>query len=226
MRAGTPPPTPPSRSRQARARRLLWRRRHLVAALCLGLAAHLTLTTLRPPPPPGDAVLVLAGDLPAGAVLTPADLTTRTLPRGAVAPSALRDPDAAVGLPLAVALPAGTPVLPTLLVGPGLAASAPAGTVVVPVPVADGASLRLARPGLRVSFVATTADGAGTPGDAEVVARDVVVLAVESAAEESSLLGAGSTAPAVVYVAASEAVATVLLGSSAWAPLRTVLSGP
>ncbi|MHB1064197.1 MAG: SAF domain-containing protein [Georgenia sp.] len=218
-------PTPPSRSRQVRARRLLWRRRHLIAALCLGLAAFLTLTAVRPPAPRGEPVLTLASDLPVGSVLTAADVRLRTMPAEAAHPDALRDPAEAVGLPLAVAMPAGAALLPTMLAGPGLAAGTPPGTVVVPVPVADPASARLARPGLRVTFVATTTDGSGSPGGAEVVARGVVVLAVEDAAAEASFLGSG-TAVTFVYVAASEAVATVLLGSSAWAPLRAVLEGP
>lgn len=220
-----PVPVPPSRSRTVRARRLLWRRRHLVAAACLALAVYLTLTMLRPPVPSGRPVLTLAADLPAGTVLTADDVRVRTVVDDAAHPGSLSDPADAVGLSLAVALPAGATLLPTMLAGPGLAAGAPPGTVVVPVPVADAASARLARPGQRVTFVATTTDGAGSPGDAEVVARDVVVLAVEDGAADSSILGTGATLT-FVYVAAPESAATVLVGSSAWAPLRAVLEAP
>lgn len=222
---GTRQPPPPSRSAATRLRRGLWRRRHVLAALCFGLAAATAVSVLRPAPPPHEDVVVLSTDKPAGTPLTGSDLTVRPVPAGLAPEGALRTPAEAVGQPLAVGLPAGTPLLPGMLAGPGLAEAAPPGTVVVPVPVADAASARLAQPGRRISLVAVTSDTTGTPGDARVVARDLVVLAVH-AEDGDGLLGAGGDGLRSVYVAAPERVATLLVGSSAWAPLRAVLTGP
>ncbi|MFH5824746.1 SAF domain-containing protein [Georgenia sp. AZ-5] len=213
---------PPSRSTRARLRRAVWRRRHLLAALSLGLAAATAVTAVAPPDPPGRRVLVLATDTPAGTALTERHLAVSELPPGAVPPGALADVADAAGSGLAVGLPAGTPLLPGMLVGPGLAAGAPAGTVVVAVPVADP-SARLVRPGRRVSLVTTSGDVAGSPGGAEVVARSVVVLAVEAGTAGGAILDTNSQPVSHLYVAASERVATVLVGSGAWAPLRAVL---
>src|SRR5829696_7098791 len=151
MRARSP--VPPSRSPAARARRFLWRRRHLLAALCLACAAPVTVTALRPPDPPVERVLTLTGDLPAGRVLTADDVRVRDVPAGTLPAGSLRDTGEAVGRPLAVGLTAGTALQPAMLTGPGLASAAPTGTVVVPVPVADAATARLAEPGQRIDLV-------------------------------------------------------------------------
>ncbi|GAA3509221.1 SAF domain-containing protein [Georgenia daeguensis] len=223
MRARTP--VPPSRSPAARARRLLWRRRHLLAALCLACAAAVAVTALRPPDPPAERVLTLAADLPAGSVLAADDVRVEALPVGSQPAGVLRDADDAVGRPLAVGLAAGTALQPAMLAGPGLASAAPPGTVVVPVPVADAATARLAEPGQRIDLVAAGSD-TGVEVKAEVVARDVVVLATWTPESGGGLLEPGTGSVTYLYVAASDRVATVLVGSSAWAPLRAVLRSP
>ncbi|PFG38907.1 Flp pilus assembly protein CpaB [Georgenia soli] len=224
MRARSP--VPPSRSPAARARRFLWRRRHLLAALCLACAAAVTVTALRPPDPPVERVLTLTGDVPAGHVLTADDVRVRDLPAGSRPAGSLRHPDEAVGRPLAVGLAAGTALQSAMLTGPGLASAVPAGTVVVPVPVADAATARLAEPGQRIDLVAAGSDVTGVEAEAEVVARDVVVLAIWTPESGGGLLEPGMGDVTYLYVAAGERVATVLVGSSAWAPLRAVLRSP
>ncbi|MFD1507123.1 flagellar biosynthesis protein FlgA [Georgenia yuyongxinii] len=223
MRTRQPPP--PSRSTATRLRRGMWRRRHVLAAVCLGLAAATAVSALRPAPPPHEDVVVLRADVSAGTPLAAADVVIRPVPAGLAPSGALRTLAEAVGQPLAVGLPAGTPLLPGMLAGPGLAAAAPPGTVVIAVPVADAASARLAQPGRHISLVAVTSDTTGTPGEARVIARDLVVLAVDADVSEG-LLGAGTSGMTYVYVAAPERLATVLVGSSAWAPLRAVLEAP
>ena len=214
--------TVPSRSVTAVLRRALWRGRHLLTALCLGLAVTVTVSTLAPPPPVGVEVLTLARDVPAGTVLTDGDVAPRVLP-GEAAPAALIDPREAVGRALAVGLPAGTPLVAGMLVGPGLTDGTPDGTVVVPVPLADHGSAALAEPGRLVTLVAADSDLSGTAGSARVVARDVVVLAVHTPEAAGGLLDAGTSGVTVVFVAADEAEATALVGAGAWAPLRAVL---
>jgi len=217
---------PPSRSPAARARRFLWRRRHLLAALCLACAAAVTVTALRPPDPPVEQVLTLVGDLPAGQILAADDVRESSVPAGTQPAGVLRRPDQAVGRPLAVGLATGTVLQPAMLTGYGLASAAPAGTVVVPVPVADAATARLAEPGQRIDLVAAGSDVTGVEAEAQVVARDVVVLATWSPQSGGGLLEPGMADVTYLYVAASERVATVLVGSSAWAPLRAVLRSP
>src|SRR3546814_9352265 len=65
-------------------RRLVLRRRRLLSALLLGLAVLAGLRAVAPPPASTTTVVVAAHDLPAGAVVTDADLTTVALPDAAV----------------------------------------------------------------------------------------------------------------------------------------------
>ncbi|MDD9205526.1 SAF domain-containing protein, partial [Georgenia sp. 10Sc9-8] len=195
------PATPPSRRLPARFRRLLWRSRRVVVAVCVAAAVGLVVEALRPPPPATTLAVVLARDVPAGTALSDRDLTATPLPVGTVPRTALTDPRAARGSPLAVSLPSGSILTPGLLVGPGLADGAPAGTVVVPVPLADSGSARLARPGSRIHLLASAADQAGTGGPAEVVAEDVLVLAELAPDASGGLLGSGERGPGTVYVA-------------------------
>lgn len=209
-----------------RLRRLLWRLRFPLAAVCLGVATALVVTALRPPPPPTRAVVVLSRDAAPGQVLADADVAVARLPPAAVPDPTLADPEEVTGSRLAVGLPAGTPLSPAMLVGPGLATGAPAGTVVVPVPLADAGSAGLARPGTRVDLLATPGDGLAASGPAEVVAADVLVLAVVTQDTGAGLLGDGDNGPSTLYVAAERRDATEIVGASAWTPLRAVLTAP
>ncbi|MEE6273159.1 SAF domain-containing protein [Georgenia wangjunii] len=212
----------PSRGRSARLRRWAWRCRHVVLAVALALCVGVVLAELRPPPPRTEPVLVLARDVPAGAVLTGADLAVRQAGAGSVPAHALRAVGEAEGATLAVGLPAGFPLAGSVLVGPGLADGAPPGLVVVPVRLADPGVVAMLRPGDRVDLLAATADAAGTAGPAEVVAAGALVLARHEEAG-AGLLGAGAEAP-LVLVALPPPVAAAVVGASAWAPLRVVLT--
>jgi pilus assembly protein CpaB len=159
-------------------------------------------------------------------VLTADDVRLHDVPVGSQPAGVLRDYDDAVGRPLAVGLAAGTALQPAMLTGPGLAAAAPPGTVVVPVPVADAATARLAEPGQRIDLIAAGSDVTGVEAEAEVVARDVVVLASWTPESGSGLLEPGVGTVTYLYVAAEERAITMLVGSSAWSPLRAVLRNP
>src|SRR5690606_13759893 len=218
------PAPPPSSSIRARARRFLWRRRYLLAAVCVAAAVAITLEAVRPAPPPTEPAVVVTGDVPAGTRLTSSDVAVRDVPAQALPDRVLPAIDDAVGRHLAVGLGAGTALQPAMLIGPGLSASAPPGTVVVPVPVADDATAQLARPGQRLDLVAPAPAGAEPSGDAaRVVARDVVVLARAAGSGGGGLLGNTRDMAHYLYVAADESDATVLVGSGAWALLRAVL---
>lgn len=216
-------PPPPSRRRSVRARRWLWRRRHLVLAVTVILLGWVVVGELRPPQPPTAPVVVLTRDVPAGATLGPDDLRTMLVPPELAGPQLLSTVDAAVGERLAVGLPQGFPLTGRVLVGPGLAQAAAPGQVVVPVRLADAGVGATLRAGDRIDLLAATADAAGGAGGAEVVSAGALVLAVQDDAG-GGLLAANGPAP-LVFVAVAQGQAPAVVGASAWAPLRVVLAG-
>ncbi|ROR73400.1 SAF domain-containing protein [Bogoriella caseilytica] len=216
----------PSRRRRARLRRFGWRYRFVLAGLLVLTAVATVVPGILHTDPDGVPALVLTADTAAGSEIRPADVEVRSLPAGAAPASALTDVAQVEGGTLALGLPAGTTLLPSMLVGPGLADHAPAGHVVVAVPLSDIASVRLAEPGRSVDLLAGPEHG---NGPAVLAARSAVVLAH---AEEGITGGGGLLAPAGaesgirhIYVAVPPDTATVLLGASTWSPLHAVLPG-
>jgi pilus assembly protein CpaB len=192
--------------------------RRALAALLVAVALVLA---LRPPPAPATepgsaevAVVVAAGDLAAGSVLAPGQLTVAAFPAADVPGGTVRDPAALTGRRLAGGVRAGEPVTDVRLVGPGLTAGLPAGTVAAPVRLADLAVTALVRTGDRVDVLATAPDAER----AEVVAADVPVLAapgpVVTAPDGRSDDGAGLLvlavdAPTAARLAAAATTATL-----------------
>ncbi|SDO39485.1 Flp pilus assembly protein CpaB [Klenkia soli] len=186
--------------------------RRVAAGLLTGGAL---LLALRPPvdapaaAAPGEPVVVAAADLPAGALLAEADLTTAELPPAVVPDGSAADPGLLVGGVLASPLRRGEPVTDARLVGPGLWSQVPVGQVAAPVRLADLAVAALLRSGDRVDVLAT-ADGTGT----EVVAADALVLAVPSAETGAGLLvlAVATDTAARLATATSTSTLTVTLG--------------
>ncbi|MBZ2199085.1 SAF domain-containing protein [Occultella gossypii] len=206
-----------------RWRAVLWRYRFVLATACLAWAAVLVLAELRPPAPPTTEVLVVTGTLPAGSVLTAADVEVRRV----------RDPPPetvplaeAVGAPLAIGVTPGMPVVPTLLVGPGLAASAPADTVVVPIRLADPALAQLVRVGDLLDLYLAPVDSGGQVLESELITSEALILSrVDAAEPDASIFGATSPAgvTGVVIAAVAARDAARVSGASAVAPFRAVL---
>lgn len=155
-----------------------------------------------PPPTPTVAVTVAARDLPAGAVLATADLTTRDLPVGSAPEGLAADP---AGRVLAAPVSRGEPVTSVRLVGDGLAAAAP-DRVVLPVRVSDAGVAALLQPGDEVDLLATDPGS----GDTAVLATGVRVMAVPPADPDAGTAHAG----ALVVVGVAPAEATEV--TSAW----------
>ena len=201
----------------------MWRYRWLVVACCVACAAWLTVGELRPPPAPTVPVLVTAREVPAGAVLTDADVRLDAAPS---APAGAIGLDLAVGATLAVGLPEGIPVVETMLLGPGLADAAPEGWVVVPVPLADPVLAELVRVGDRIDLYLAAADTGGRLTEAELVTTEALVLARASpeGSDSSWLGGPGSGSTSVVVVAVRPGDAGALAGASGFGPFRAVLS--
>lgn len=205
-------------------RPLLWRYRWFVVALCLALATWVVVGELRPPPAPTVPVLVTARDVPAGTVLTAADLR---LEPATHAPDGIVGSDIAVGSRLTVGLPAGVPVVDTMLLGPGLADAAPPGWVVVPVPLADPVLADLVRVGDRIDLYLAAADTGGRLTEAELVTTGALVLARASPDDPGAswLAGSDSSDAGVVVVAIRPDDASALAGASGFGPFRAVLTG-
>ena len=190
---------PPGPSRLALLRRRVRRRvlghRRLLSALCVAGAVLAGLQAAAPPPPRTVPVLTAARDLPAGTLLTDADLVaTEFRPDSAPDGSATRS--AAVGRTLAGPLRRGEPVTDVRLVAPSLLRGYP-GLVAVPVRIPDPGTVALLRVGDRVDLLVTETDGSA----ASTLATDVPVLALP----RSAASGAGPvTASGALVVLGTE----------------------
>jgi pilus assembly protein CpaB len=224
-----------------RVRRLLARRRRLVASVLAGLAVLCALSVLRPPVPPTVLVLAAARDLAPGSALALADLRSVPLPPAAVPAGALRPGAAVLGRLVAGPVRSGEPLTDVRLVGPSLLDSLAPGSVAVPVRFADPGAVALLRPGDRIDVLATAehpalpppdtpaAPPAGADPGAEVVAADVVVVTIPRAAVDpadplaapppAAALGDGS----LVVVACAPAVARALAAAAATGRLSPAL---
>jgi pilus assembly protein CpaB len=180
--------------------------RRVAAAL---LATVAVMMALRPVPDPASArapdvvaVVVAAHDLPAGTVVSTADVAVASYPPEAVPAGVATRPEPLLGRVLAGGVRAREPITDARLVGAGLTALLPEGQVAAPVRLADLAVAALVRTGDRVDVLATPADSAA----AEVVAAGALVLAASGGHEEP---GAGLLVIAVdVETAARLAAAT------------------
>ena len=197
---------------------MLWRYRFVLAALCLAWTVVLLVPALQPVPP-GQSVLVADRDLPAGTVLEARDLTRVELPE---APDAALGRGDLVGQRLAVAVPAGLPLVPSLLVGAGVAEGAPPGTVVAPVQLADPALVQLLQVGDHLDLYLVPA--AGGPGEAQLVTSGALVLSLLDSSEGAGgLLGSTGDQHSGVVVAADSADANLLTGANGLTSFRAVV---
>ncbi len=201
---------------------MLWRSRFLLAALCLAWVVVLLVPALRPPAP-SHTVLVAERDLPAGAELGAGDLAEIEL---AEVPDGVASRERLIGRRLAVGVPAGLPLVETLLVGPGVASGAPPGTVVTPIRLADPALLQLLQVGDRLDlYLAPAVSDLGGAHQAELVTSGALVLSILDGAEAADgLLDTGSGADnGVIIVSVDAGDATLLTGASGLASFRAVV---
>jgi pilus assembly protein CpaB len=199
-----PPPlsdAPSSRTKQ-RGGNQLWREirilvhryRRLLRAVLVVIAAAIIVARLSPTPAPTTAVVAAARDLPAGAVLTAADLRTIALPAGAVPAGAATDVAALVGSQLSGPLRHGEPLTDVRLTD-GVLSRPAVGLVSAPVRLADSQAAQLLQPGQRIDVLAAST----AVGDAEFA---------------GSGSAAGSTVPAATIVAADVMVVAVPVASA------------
>ncbi len=185
--------------------------RRLLAGVLALLAVVLGLQAARPPAPVTAALTVARHDLPAGAVLTAADLTTVAVPPRAVPAGVVRRP---TGRVLAAGLRRGEPLTDLQLVGPGLTAGHP-DLVALPVRLPDAGMAALLRVGDHVRLLATDAQR----GTTTTVAPDALVLALPSdddatAAKVSSAGVTSALGGRLVVMGLPESLVTLVTSAS------------
>jgi pilus assembly protein CpaB len=179
-------------------RRPAWNRTRLRRVISAGLvaaAAWLALGAFLPKTPPrGIPVVVVSRDLMPGHVLTPGDLAVADWPRDLGPAGAVPDPRALVGKALGAGMSRGEAVTAARVRGPGLLTGARSGFVASHIRLADAAMAAMAAPGDHVDLISSAG---------QVVASDVVVLAVDAGPEGSNgwSTKAGSAPPSGVVVA-------------------------
>jgi Flp pilus assembly protein CpaB len=185
-------------TRQRLARRSRWRR--IGAALLAAAAVVVALSALLPrvAGERGRAVLVVVRDLPAGAVVSAADVEVALRPAATVPATRLTTPEEVIGHVTATALTTHDVVTAERLVGAALLGGQPAGSVAMSVPVLDVGEAT--RPGVRVDLYATATG--------ETAASDVVVLAVRRPSEALTPL-ASRAGPQLTVALPADAAARV-----------------
>jgi pilus assembly protein CpaB len=146
------------------------------------------------------AVLVASGDLAAGHVVTPEDVTEVTWPAAVAPDPAVGTADAVVGRALASAVPAGAPITAAHLSESGLASLLPPHRVALAVPMPDGPT---AQAGQRLDLLA----GDGSGGGRRLATGAVVLRADEE----------------VIWVAVDRDDAPTLAGALAWGEVTVAL---
>ena len=219
-RADPRPGRSPARRALHDMRRAVRRRRRLLAAALLAVAVVAGLRSVAPPPAPTVPLLVAATDLPAGTVLTRADLAVVDAPASGPGPpdGALTAVPPALGRTLAAPLRRGEAVTDVRLVAPSLLDGYP-GLVAVPVRVPDAGSVALLAVGDRVDLVAADPRA----GTAEVVARDAPVLALPGDPEATG--GGAAPGGALVVLGSLPSLAPSLAAAGSRAALSLVLVG-
>jgi len=154
-------------------RRRVLAHRRLAAFALTAAAVALGLHAVLPAPPPTATLTVAARDLPAGEVLTTADLAEVAVAPSAVPSGAQVEP---VGSTLAAPLRQGEPVTDLRLVGPQLTVGQP-GVVALPVRLPDAAMAGLLSVGDRLRLLSTDPHS----GTTSTVASGVRVLGLPPA---------------------------------------------
>ncbi|HEU5144641.1 MAG TPA: SAF domain-containing protein [Dermatophilaceae bacterium] len=179
------------------------RARRWTAGLLAGLAAFAAVSALAPAgsAAAGEPTLVARRDLPAGAVLTRADVVLADRPAELRPRTALTAYEPAVGKVAAVPISVNDVVTPERLGGSALLAGQPADHVAVTLPVArlDGLGLG---PGDRVDVYAA--------GTGDRVATGAVVLVAPAAATEGTFGPGGAALTVALSPGAASTVAASL----------------
>ncbi|MFL6238647.1 MAG: RcpC/CpaB family pilus assembly protein [Actinomycetes bacterium] len=201
---------------RALLRAATWHRR-LLASVCVAAAIAFGLSALAPKPATVVHVLAAARAVPAGSVLTAADVHAIGLPPAVVPVGALRAGTDVEGRVVAAALARNEPLTDVRLVGASMFAAVSAGLVAAPVRIADPAVARLLQPGDVVDVLAASDRASATT----VVAAGVRVLAVPAPGDT----GGGLDDGALVVLATSPSTAAGLAHAAVATRLSVVIHG-
>ena len=219
-------------STRSGAVRFVRRYRRSLAFVLAFLGVLVGLGAIKERPPSWDA-LVFSRDLPAGSVLTPADVQVVALTLAARPPTAVLDHDSVAQAVLAAPVSAGEVVLTTRLVGPGLLSGAPPDFVAMPIDLDDPTGYGFLRAGDVVDVLAAPRS-AGIDGSAAApavtVARGARVLALpaQGGRHTSSLLAGDQNANSgsrAVIVGVPSDVAGAVAGAATASHLSLVVRG-
>lgn len=211
------------------AARLVRRHRRLLAGMAAAASIAALGMALQPPAPATRPVVVAAVDLPAGRSLVAGDLSVAEVPAGVLPAGTSSDPGDFTGRTLAVPMARGEAISGHRLTDlPQW--SVPQGTMPVPVRFADAGAAALLAAGQRVDVVAASGpglDGAAAFASAELVAQDVLVLAVITADQGSGgILGSSSSSDdqtPLVLLAADRGSALAIAGAAGRASLSYLM---
>lgn len=208
-------------------RELLAKYRRVLATGLAMLAVGTSLVVLAPEREELLTVVVAGHDLPAGTLLSAADLKLAQASAALLPGGGFSSTPPAEGSRLAIPALAGTPVLETMLIGPGLLAGTPPGTVAVPVRLNDAATAALLRAGQHVDVVLTEGNGFETKVASQVLARSAAILwtAAQSDPAQGALWESSASGDDVglIVVAAAAPVAESLAAGSQRGKLSVVL---
>lgn len=207
------------------AARLVRRHRRLLAGVAAAGSIAALGMALQPPSPATRGVVVVAADLPAGRSLLSSDLAVAQVPAGVLPAGTSSDPSTFIGQALAAPMARGEAMTSHRLTQLP-AWSVPPGTMPMPVRFADAGAASLLTAGHRVDVLAASGpgiDGAAPFASAELVAQDVLVLAVITADQESAGILGGSNSGAdqtpMVVVAVDQGAALAIAGAQGRASL-------
>ncbi len=211
----------PRGASRAGGTRLVRRHRRALAGVAAAASIGALGMALQPPAPATRAVVVAAADLPAGRSLAAGDLTVAEVPAGVLPAGSTGEVSAFLGRVLAAPMARGEALGGHRVLGPP-AWSVPSGTMPLPVRFADAGAAALLGAGQRIDVVAASGpglDGAAAFASAELVAQDILVLAVITGEPGAGGLLGGSTTSEegspLVLLAADRPAALAIAGAQA-----------
>lgn len=197
-------------------RAVSWHRRALaVVAAVLGTMVLASLLA-RPEPATGWAV-VTTGSIAAGAIVHADDVVRVKIPTAALPDPVVADPDAVVGRMTIAPLPRNAIMTPAAVFTPGELTASP-GMAIMPVRLQESGLKGLLTVGARVDLIGFSS----ATGNAEVLARNVRIVAIPAPADPGAF-GAGGDEGLLVIIEVPPDTASSLTTASAASSLNVII---
>lgn len=203
---------------------MFWKIRYFLAAICVAICVYAVVEAVKPPEILGESVMVTKHAMSAGSVIQESDLELVHVPKALLPAEIFTKFSQVPHAPLAVSVPAGVALWPSIFAGETLVDKAPPGTVVVALEIKDEAQTKLLTPGRKVSVLAPPGRGSAVITEAEVLTEGAVVIAVLQ--PEQGILSSSATVFSAkhsrVFLAVKEKDATLLVGAASLNSLEVV----